>query len=59
MIELMTIKEICELLKISTTTFSWLRFSDDFPKPIEVGRRARFFKKEVIDWFRSRERIEQ
>jgi predicted DNA-binding transcriptional regulator AlpA len=68
-LSLITIKEICGILKISQNTLLAIRRSGSFPKPINLNETShRSFKRckrkywkfqDVINWINSREDIEE
>ena len=48
--ELLTLKEVCSILKISTeTAHDWIRKRRDFPA-FKIGRLWRFNKDELLEW---------
>ena len=51
--ELMTEKEVREMIRISRTTLWKLRKNEGFPFT-KVGRQYRYSKKEILEWMKER-----
>lgn len=51
--ELMTIDEVAERLRVSVLTIRWLRQEGRFAPAIRVGRRVVWDVKEIDDWIES------
>jgi predicted DNA-binding transcriptional regulator AlpA len=49
--ELLRLKDVCVLLKISSTTLWRWRAKGILPKPYQIGPRLLFWKKSVIEAF--------
>ena len=54
-IELLTLQEVLDLLKIKrSSVYDWIS-KGNFPKPIKFGERyARWMKKDVLDWLEQK-----
>lgn len=53
---LLTIREVCELLKVKkTTVYKWVREDPTFPKQIHLGPRVvRWDADQLAEWVRTR-----
>ncbi|MCK5160761.1 MAG: helix-turn-helix domain-containing protein, partial [Candidatus Aureabacteria bacterium] len=51
--ELMTEREVREMIRISRTTLWKLRKNEGFPFT-KVGRQYRYSKKEILEWMKER-----
>ncbi len=59
MIELLTIEEVAERLRVSVLTIRWLRQQGRFPAAIRVGRRLVWDPRDLTAWLKSqREKAE-
>jgi excisionase family DNA binding protein len=54
MIELLTIEEVAERLRVSVFTVRWLRQEGRFAPAIKVGRRLVWDARDVAAWLESR-----
>ncbi|MDE0331482.1 MAG: helix-turn-helix domain-containing protein [Nitrospinae bacterium] len=58
--DLLTMKQVCELVGLSHTTIHRLRNENDFPSPIKLGQAAvRFRRDEVEAWLANRPRVDE
>jgi len=48
--ELMTVDEVAEYLRVSTTTIRWLRVEGRFAPAVKVGRRLVWERSTIEDW---------
>lgn len=51
--EILTIEDVAELLKMSTSYIYKLSMNDDIPFR-KLGNKLRFVKREVLDWFNKK-----
>lgn len=57
--ELLTIKQVSAIIRLSVPTIFALRASGDFPQPIRVGRMRVYWRRHEIDaYLASRERVD-
>ena len=49
---LLTVREVCELLRISRTSIHRMVKAGTFPPPVHVGRSPRWRRDVVEDWSR-------
>lgn len=47
---MLTVKDLCELLKISRTTLRDIRMDAGFPKPKKVGKSLRWSQSDIDAW---------
>ena len=58
--DLLTMKQVCQLVGLSHSTIHRLRNEDDFPSPIKLGQAAvRFRRNEVEAWLADRPRVDR
>ena len=58
--DLLTMKQVCQLVGLSHSTIHRLRNEDDFPSPIKLGQAAvRFRRNEVEGWLENRPRVDE
>lgn len=50
MVELLTIEDVAERLRVSVDTVRWLRQEGRFPPAMRVGRHLRWYPEDVADW---------
>lgn len=48
--ELMTVDEVAEYLRVSTTTIRWLRVEGRFAPAVKVGRRLVWERSTIEEW---------
>jgi excisionase family DNA binding protein len=53
MVELLTIEEVAERLRVSVLTVRWLRQNGRFAPAIKVGRRLLWDSRDVAAWLKS------
>ena len=53
MVELLTIEEVAERLRVSVLTVRWLRQEGRFVPAIKVGRRLMWDTRDVAAWLES------
>ncbi len=53
MVELLTIEEVAERLRVSVLTVRWLRQNGRFAPAIKVGRRLMWDSRDVAAWLKS------
>ena len=53
MVELLTIEEVAERLRVSVLTVRWLRQEGRFAPAIKVGRRLLWDSRDVAAWLKS------
>jgi excisionase family DNA binding protein len=53
MVELLTIEEVAERLRVSVLTVRWLRQNGRFAPAIKVGRRLLWDPRDVAAWLKS------
>jgi excisionase family DNA binding protein len=53
MVELLTIEEVAERLRVSVLTVRWLRQAGRFTPAIKVGRRLMWDSRDVAAWLES------
>jgi DNA-binding transcriptional MerR regulator len=51
---LMTVEEVAELLRMPVATVRYWRVLDTGPRGFILGRRLRYFRKDVLDWLEER-----
>lgn len=49
-VELMTINEVADFLRIPVLTVRWLRQEGRFAPAIKIGRRLVWDRRDVLDW---------
>ena len=54
--ELLRMKDLTELLKISRgTIYKWIK-NNEFPQPIKIGRGIAWFQDDICNWLKTRKR---
>lgn len=53
MVELLTIEEVAERLRVSVLTVRWLRQNGRFAPAIKVGRRLLWDSRDVAAWLKT------
>jgi len=54
--ELLRMKDLTQLLKVSKETiYKWIK-KQEFPEPIKIGRASAWLSDEVYNWLKTRKR---
>lgn len=57
MLELLTVKELAKLLKISIRSIWRYRSMGAIPKPIKVGKSVRWDRKDIEQWLEDKKGV--
>lgn len=56
-LELLTLDEVAELVRVTPLTVRWLRQEGRFAPAIKVGRRVMWDRRDVVDWVRTNREV--